>query len=106
MFIGRKLLVLMRLDFSGATSSESSSFSVCSRCFHAVETVTNGNISVMSALRAPDSASPPQNMHRALIFSGVTVFTLAMSVFVFRGHQRRREMDARQAEMNRESRST
>ena len=42
-------------------------------------------------------------MHRALIFSGVTVFSLAMSVFVFRGHQRRREMDARQAEVNRET---
>ena len=57
---------------------------------------------VMSALRASENASPPLNMHRALIFSGATVFTLSMSVFLLRGQQRRREMDVRQAELAKE----
>ncbi|KAI5123266.1 hypothetical protein M0805_001355 [Coniferiporia weirii] len=54
-------------------------------------------ILVMSVLRAPESASPPKNMHRALIFNGVTIFVTTMSIFLFRGRQRRREEDARAA---------
>ncbi|THH01887.1 hypothetical protein EW145_g6842 [Phellinidium pouzarii] len=50
-------------------------------------------ILVMSALRAPASASPPLNMHRALVFNGVTIFATTMSIFLFRGRQRRRERD-------------
>lgn len=49
----------------------------------------------MSALRAPSTASPPLNMHRSLIFNGASVCTGAVFIFLFRGHQRRREKDAR-----------
>ena len=47
----------------------------------------------MSALRAPESASPPQNMHRALIFNGVTILAVTVTIFLFHGRQRRREKD-------------
>lgn len=47
----------------------------------------------MSALRDSDSASPPRNMRRALIFNGATIFSITMSIFLFRGRQRRRELD-------------
>ncbi|KAH8113902.1 MFS general substrate transporter [Phellopilus nigrolimitatus] len=54
-------------------------------------------ILVMSALRAPASASPPGNMHRSLVFVGVFIFAATMSIFFFRGHQRRLERDMRVA---------
>lgn len=38
--------------------------------------------------------TPPYEMHRALIFSGVTVAAVSTLVIKFTGHQRRREMDA------------
>ncbi|EJC99339.1 MFS general substrate transporter [Fomitiporia mediterranea MF3/22] len=52
-------------------------------------------ILVMSALRAPSTASPPSNMHRSLIFSGVSTCAGVVFVFFFRGHQKRREKDVR-----------
>ena len=47
----------------------------------------------MSALRAPENANPPNNMHVSMIFNGVFILSATLSVFVLRGHQRRREMD-------------
>jgi len=48
---------------------------------------------IMSALRDSESASPPRNMRRSLIFNGATIFSLSMSIFLFCGRQRRREKD-------------
>ncbi|EJD00097.1 MFS general substrate transporter [Fomitiporia mediterranea MF3/22] len=48
---------------------------------------------VMSALRASSSATPPRNMHRALIFNGATIFSCTILILFFRGRQRRREKD-------------
>lgn len=47
----------------------------------------------MQALRASDSASPPLNMHRSLIFLGVFIGVVVSSVLILRGRQVRREMD-------------
>ena len=51
----------------------------------------------MSALRAPEDASPPLNMHRSLIYSGTSICTAAMTILLFRGEQKRRMKDARVA---------
>jgi hypothetical protein len=48
---------------------------------------------VQGALRAPSTASPPLNMHRALIFNGVFIVVCSSLVFFIRGKQARREMD-------------
>jgi len=45
------------------------------------------------ALRAGPDASPPLNMKRSLIFAGVIVLVGSLSVFLLRGHERRKEMD-------------
>lgn len=47
----------------------------------------------MQALRASDSASPPLNMHRSLIFLGVFICVVVSSVLLLRGRQARRETD-------------
>ncbi len=47
----------------------------------------------MSALRGSDSASPPLNMHRSLIFLGIFIGVVVASVSVLRGRQVRRETD-------------
>jgi len=48
---------------------------------------------VQGALRAPPTASPPHNMHRALVFNGAYIVACASLVFFVRGKQVRREMD-------------
>ena len=53
---------------------------------------------MMSALRGSDSANPPRNMRRALIFNAVVILVIVAFVFVLRGQQRRRETDV--AHMN------
>ncbi|KAL5499054.1 hypothetical protein ACEPAH_1572 [Sanghuangporus vaninii] len=50
-------------------------------------------LTVMSALRAPSDASPPQNMHRSLIYSGASICGGTVFVLFLRGQQRRRERD-------------
>jgi hypothetical protein len=50
---------------------------------------------VEGALRAPSTASPPLNMHKALIFNGVFIMLMCTSVFFIRGTQVRRENDVR-----------
>jgi hypothetical protein len=48
---------------------------------------------VQGALRASPAASPPQNMHRTIIFNGIWVSAVAGLVFFLRGKQVRRELD-------------
>ncbi|KAI9437900.1 MFS general substrate transporter [Russula earlei] len=48
-----------------------------------------------NALRASRVASPPQNMHHAIIFNGVSVLTVTALVFFLQGKQVRRELDQR-----------
>src|SRR5882762_9556882 len=50
---------------------------------------------VQGALRAPSTASPPLNMHKALIFNGAFIMLMCTSVFFIRGTQVRRENDVR-----------
>ncbi|OCB86302.1 MFS general substrate transporter [Sanghuangporus baumii] len=50
-------------------------------------------LTVMSALRASSDASPPQNMHRSLIYSGASICGGTVFVMFLRGQQRRREKD-------------
>lgn len=50
---------------------------------------------VGGALRAPPTASPPLNMHKALIFNGVFIMVACASIFFIRGTQVRRENDVR-----------
>jgi len=50
---------------------------------------------VQGALRAPSTASPPLNMHKALIFNGAFIMASTSFVFFIRGRQARREMDVR-----------
>ncbi|KAI0302742.1 MFS general substrate transporter [Russula brevipes] len=45
------------------------------------------------ALRASTTASPPQNMHRGIIFNAIWVFTISLLVVFLRGKQTRRELD-------------
>ena len=54
----------------------------------------------MSALRAPESANPPQNMHSSLIFNGVLICSITLGIFFLRGQQRRREKDEMHAAGN------
>ncbi|KAI0043663.1 MFS general substrate transporter [Auriscalpium vulgare] len=51
-----------------------------------------------NALRESKSADPPQNMHRAIIFNGVWVFTTSVLIFFFSGKQARRELDEKMNE--------
>ncbi|KAJ6553575.1 major facilitator superfamily domain-containing protein [Mycena vulgaris] len=60
-------------------------------------------VQVQGALRAGLGGHPPLNMHRALIFSGACVLSTALSVFLIRGKQVRKEMDEK---MQRRSRQT
>ncbi|KAI0066126.1 MFS general substrate transporter [Artomyces pyxidatus] len=46
-----------------------------------------------NALRAPSTADPPLNMHRAIVMNGVWVFTMSTFVYFFHGEQTRRQMD-------------
>ncbi|KAJ3487930.1 hypothetical protein NLI96_g3218 [Meripilus lineatus] len=48
---------------------------------------------VEGALRAPDTANPPENMRRALIFQGAFICGTTVFVAALQGKQRRREMD-------------
>jgi len=54
-------------------------------------------ISVEGALRASESASPPKNMRRALIFQGSFLCAIVSSVVLIKGKQRRRELDEMRA---------
>ncbi|KAJ7593895.1 MFS general substrate transporter [Mycena floridula] len=46
-----------------------------------------------NALRASESATPPLNMRRGLIFNSVFILVSATSIFLLRGTQRRKERD-------------
>lgn len=50
-------------------------------------------------MREGPNAHPPLNMHRALIFNGVFVFALSLSVLLlnFHGRQARRALDEQRA---------
>jgi len=51
-------------------------------------------ILVQGALRDDGAtANPPHNMHRAIIFNGITVLVASLLVFFLRGRQARRELD-------------
>ncbi|KAJ8582274.1 hypothetical protein M405DRAFT_573418, partial [Rhizopogon salebrosus TDB-379] len=50
------------------------------------------------ALRASATASPPYNMHAALVLNGVFVAVFSVSIFFVRAKQARREMDERMAQ--------
>jgi len=52
---------------------------------------------VEGALRASATAYPPLNMHKALIFNGVFIFLMCISIFFIRGVQVRRKNDVRMA---------
>ncbi|KAI0295839.1 MFS general substrate transporter [Multifurca ochricompacta] len=51
-----------------------------------------------NALRASDAANPPRNMHRAIIFNAIWVFSTSLLVFFLHGRQARRELDERMNE--------
>ena len=53
---------------------------------------------VESALRAGANASPPFNMHRALIYQGALVCSTVFWIFFVKGEQVRRELDERMLE--------
>lgn len=55
------------------------------------------------SMRASDSANPPQNMHRAMIFQGVFVCALVFATSVLRGEQKRRRVDEHHAQVAREA---
>ncbi|CAL1697928.1 unnamed protein product [Somion occarium] len=57
------------------------------------------------SMRADDSANPPQNMHRALIFQGAFVCGIAAFVFFIQGEQKRRRIDEQHAKDSREARA-
>ncbi|KAI9455439.1 MFS general substrate transporter [Lactarius psammicola] len=51
-------------------------------------------ILIQGALRADrDTANPPLNMHRAIVFNGILVFAISLLVFFLRGQQLRRKLD-------------
>jgi len=56
-------------------------------------------ILVQGALRDDEAAKPPLNMHRAILFNGISVFVVSLLVFFLCGRQARREMDE---QMNRQ----
>ncbi|KZT58894.1 MFS general substrate transporter [Calocera cornea HHB12733] len=55
-------------------------------------------ILVEGALRAPEDADPPLNMHRAVIFQSVVVMVLCAAVFGLEGRQVRRQIDKEKAD--------
>jgi len=57
---------------------------------------------VEGALRAPATASPPLNMHKALMFNGVFIMLTCISIFSIRGTQVRRENDVRMGQERQE----
>jgi len=57
---------------------------------------------VEGALRAPATASPPLNMHKALIFHGVFIVLSCISIFFIRGTQVRRQNDVRMGQERQE----
>jgi len=57
---------------------------------------------VEGALRASPTASPPLNMHKALIFNGVFIVLMCISVIFIRGTQVRRENDVRMGQERQE----
>ncbi|KAF9051051.1 MFS general substrate transporter [Hymenopellis radicata] len=50
-------------------------------------------ILVQGALRADDSADPPLNMRRALIFNGTFLMIVSATVFLLKGKQARKDLD-------------
>ncbi len=48
---------------------------------------------VQGALRADDSADPPLNMRRALIFNGTFLMIVSATVFLLKGKQARKDLD-------------
>ncbi|KAI0077634.1 MFS general substrate transporter [Panus rudis PR-1116 ss-1] len=56
------------------------------------------------ALRAPDTADPPKNMHRALIFQGAFICSMVSFIFLIKGEQRRRKADEEHAKAMKEAR--
>ncbi|KAJ7666282.1 major facilitator superfamily domain-containing protein [Mycena rosella] len=52
-------------------------------------------VQVQGALRAGPGGTPPLNMHRALVFNGAFVLSVALFVFLIRGKQVRKELDER-----------
>jgi len=57
---------------------------------------------VEGALRASPTASPPLNMHKALIFNGVFIMLMCTPAFFIRGTQVRRENDVRMGQEKQE----
>jgi FLVCR family MFS transporter 7 len=55
-------------------------------------------LGVENALREGPEANPPLNMRRALIFQGVIILAVCLSVFGVRGEQTRRRRDAAAAD--------
>lgn len=51
------------------------------------------NNPAQDALRAPSTANPPLNMHKAIIFNGVCSLATAGLIFFVHGHQARRARD-------------
>ncbi|KAJ7116582.1 major facilitator superfamily domain-containing protein [Mycena epipterygia] len=62
-------------------------------------------VQVQGALRAGLAAHPPLNMHRALIFNGAVVLSMALLVFLIRGKQVRKALDEKM-DLERRSRQT
>lgn len=54
-------------------------------------------------MRASDSANPPKNMHRAMIFQGAFVCALVFFILILRGEQKRRRADEHHAQVAREA---
>ncbi|KAF7364730.1 MFS general substrate transporter [Mycena venus] len=58
-------------------------------------------ILVEGALRAGPDASPPLNMHRALIFNGAVIMGICIAIFFLRGKQVRKQLDQEKLEESR-----
>ena len=48
---------------------------------------------VQGALRADDTAQPPLNMRKSLIFNGAFIMAVGSTIFFLKGEQVRKEMD-------------
>ncbi|KAJ7163873.1 MFS general substrate transporter, partial [Mycena crocata] len=62
-------------------------------------------VQVEGALRAGVDARPPLNMHRALIFNGAFTLSMALSVFLIRGKQVRKELDEKMQRRSNQTRT-
>ncbi|KAK7676965.1 hypothetical protein QCA50_020083 [Cerrena zonata] len=58
---------------------------------------------VEGAMRASDSADPPNNLHSALIFQGAFVCALVIFIFFLHGEQKRRRTDEHHAQKAKEA---